>query len=399
MKKSIFVCLTILLLGSACTSRQQVLWDDSFAELSAYRAELDSLRSEFRACEMPDVPFFLFGMGNRTKYLYRKGELVESLTGKVVKQWAVEEELIIPSLYRVLLKTSDGGFVALEEDGEAFWLSEGNSPREQIPGTSAPLNLPLFSEHRYGRALRVLHHEILINIVDGMPLPNYFVYRNGWRRDGAMMAMCLEQTGNVELIRSWVLGLTDPYDRNNAGETEADNLGQTLYLLSLFTDKEHPLAVKTLEEVSKYLCQGELGVYIQGRSDFHEVPAYQTKFLNWGLSKLGLPDVYDIPQVQDNYSALFWWDYKDTYMPGTIDAYDSWQNDKYPYIGWAADHFHDLKRNPVSNRDYPLTWEIEASQADYTGMALIDEIYVKQQNSSPHTWHAAEVFLYLLEMK
>jgi hypothetical protein len=26
-------------------------------------------------------------------------------------------------------------------------------------------------------------------------------------------------------------GLREPYDRNNAGETEADNLGQALYLV------------------------------------------------------------------------------------------------------------------------------------------------------------------------
>jgi hypothetical protein len=43
-----------------------------------------------------------------------------------------------------------------------------------------------------------------------------------------MMTMCFKATGNLDLIRDWVLGLTEPYDRNNGGETEADNLGQAL---------------------------------------------------------------------------------------------------------------------------------------------------------------------------
>jgi len=50
-----------------------------------------------------------------------------------------------------------------------------------------------------------------------------------------------------------------------------------------------------------------------------------------------------------------------------------------------------------SDQDYPLTWEIQASQADYRGMAAIDPVFVKQKTSVPHTWHAAEVFLYLLD--
>ena len=67
------------------------------------------------------------------------------------------------------------------------------------------------------------------------------------------------------------------------------------------------------------------------------------------------------------------------------------------YPGWATDHFYELKRNPISNRDYPLKWEINASQANYEGMRIISEQYVTQRNSSLHTWHAADVFLYLLD--
>ncbi|MDD6211360.1 MAG: hypothetical protein PUB21_12250 [Bacteroidales bacterium] len=391
--------LIFMVLGISCSSRHHGdIWQESQKELAAYRSELDSMRAEFRECDMPGVPFFLFGMGDREKYLYKNGQLIESFSGKVIKEWSVNEELIVPSLYRVVIKTDDGEIIVLQEDEEALWLIDDNDKRTVIGETSYPVSLPSFSDARYSRILKVLHQEILVNIVDGMPLPNYFVYKNGWRRDGAMMAMCLQQTGNAEFIKSWVMNLSDPYDRNNAGEMEADNLGQTLYLLSLFVDKEYPLVQQILKETKKYEKTNAQGKYIQGRSDFHETPVYQTKFLKWGLKQLGLEDDYIIPEIEDDYASLFWWDYKDTYVSSTKDAYNLWKDDKYPYIGWAADHFHGLKRNPISNRDYPLTWEIEASQADYQGMRIIDEQYVEGRNASPHTWHAAEVFLYLLDL-
>jgi GH15 family glucan-1,4-alpha-glucosidase len=57
-----------------------------------------------------------------------------------------------------------------------------------------------------------------------------FVYPKAWLRDAAMMGMAFEATGNLHVIREWILGLREVYDRNNAGEEEADNLGQALYL-------------------------------------------------------------------------------------------------------------------------------------------------------------------------
>ncbi len=361
--------------------------------LSKYRQQLALFREEFRSVEMPDCNFFLFGMGNRTKIIYKNGTLINALTGEIINQWQVNNETIIPNEYMVEIETSKDVVIICENETGVFIKESGKS--HLIPGTNSAIMLPGFTGHRYSEILKVLNHEILINIVESKPVPNFLVYDKPWRRDAAMMAMCLKKTGNLELIKDWVLGLSDPYDRNNDGETEADNLGQTLYLLSLFTDKKHPLVGDILKEVEKYKIEDSHGMYIKGRSDFHETPVYQTKWLKFGLKSLDLPDDYTIPLIQDNYATLFWWDYKDTYMPETVDAADNWKNDNYPYIGWAADHFHHKKRNPISNRDYPLTWEIHASQAKYQGMKIVDDIYIEQKTSVPHTWHAAEVFLYL----
>jgi hypothetical protein len=136
------------------------------------------------------------------------------------------------------------------------------------------------------------------------------------------------------------------------------------------------------------------GKYLKGRSDFSFHPVYQTKWAKYGLRALGLPDPYVVPRTEDSYSALFWMDYRDTYMKRR-DARDL----SYPYLDWACDHFHGLKRSPISNRDYPLTWEKNASAANYVGMTMISDEYRQQRLAAPHTWHAAEVFLYLLEQK
>ncbi|UCD50601.1 MAG: hypothetical protein JSW27_24130, partial [Phycisphaerales bacterium] len=199
--------------------------------------------------------------------------------------------------------------------------------------------------------------------------------------------------GNLAVIRDWILALREPYDRNNAGESEADNLGQGLYLVSLVADKDHPLVHAILSELPKLEVEAEQGLYLKGRSDFAEHPVYQTKWAKYGLRALSLDDSYTVPAIADSYSSLFWMDFRDRHVAGTEAANRTF----YPYLGWATDHFRGQKLSPISNRDYPLTWETRASQADYPGMAVIDPTFVTRKTAAPHTWHAAEIFLYLLD--
>jgi hypothetical protein len=243
--------------------------------------------------------------------------------------------------------------------------------------------------------MRVLHQELLVNVTPTGPVPNFLVYPRPWYRDGAMMALAFRRTGNLDLIRDWILSLREPCDRNNAGENEADNLGQALFLVSLVSDTNHPLVAKIQAELPKFVVQQEQAKFIRGRSDFAEHPVYQTKWLKYGLRALGLPDEFTIPLIADGYSALFWMDYHEAYVPGR----DSDDRVNYPYLGWACDHFHHQQRSPISDRDYPLTWEAKASQARYQGMALVSDEFVQQRLSAPHTWHAAEALLYLLDQQ
>jgi len=59
------------------------------------------------------------------------------------------------------------------------------------------VKLPTFEGHRYGRVLRVLHQELLVNVTPAGPVPNFFVYSRPWYRDGAMMALAFRETGNL----------------------------------------------------------------------------------------------------------------------------------------------------------------------------------------------------------
>jgi len=290
-----------------------------------------------------------------------------------------------------VIHTTAGSEVIIEEDAEALWI-EADGQREAAPATRHPVRLPRFTEHRYSRVLRVLHQEVLVNVTPAGPVPNFFVYAKPWYRDAAMMALALRETGNLDLLRDWMLGLREPYDRNNAGETEADNLGQALFLVSLVSDARHPLVSRVRAELPRFETNGPAGRFISGRSDFAAHPVYQTKWLKFGLRALGLPDPYTVPPLRDSYSALFWMDYRDAHVPSE----DRHEVEAYPYLGWASDHFHGTRRSPIGNRDYPLTWEQRASQANYLALAVLDRAYVEARLSAPHTWHAAEVFLYLL---
>ena len=394
---SLSAALLVFLAPGVCAQPLEISRTAAAPEssLSSYRAELDAFRKDFGgAREMPNEKFFLFGMGLRTKLLYKAGTLMNAASGAVIRQWDAAGEIILPHDYSVVVRVNNrGGETRIVEDESGVWIEESGK-RELIPGTSARVRLPDFKENKYAKVMRVLHQELLVNVTTNGPVPNFFVYSKPWYRDGAMMALAFRETGNLDCIRDWILGLREPYDRNNKGETEADNLGQALFLISLVSNTNHPLVAKVLAEIPKFEQQRDGMKFIKGRSDFAEHPVYQTKWLKYGLRALGLPDPYTNPKQKDGYSALFWMDYKDAYVPG-----DSNDRGNYPYLGWACDHFHGERKSPISNRDYPLTWEAKASEANYPGTRLVSEEYVKQKVSAPHTWHAAEVFLYLSEMK
>ena len=335
----------------------------------------------------PEKQFFLFGMGDREKYIYKNKALIRYRDNKILYAWNGYDEEFKYNEYKVILSKKHKKRVILFENEDGFFVNN-----ECL--SASKINLPTFDGHKYQKHLRILHHEILVNIFDGKPVPNYFVYKKPWYRDGAMMGMVLKATNNLHLIKDWIFSLTELYDRNNAGNEEPDNLGQLLYLISLVSDKNYPLVEKIIQEAKRITKNGVL----TGLTDFNKHEIYSTKWLKFALKELNLDaDFINIPMEFDSYARMFWMD-RDEIEIST--KYDNCYNGFYPYLWWAVKHFEN---EPIDEEHleikYPMSWEQVASQADYEGIRQLSRIYANCKYSAPHTWHGAEMFLYLLEME
>jgi len=347
---------------------------------------------------MGSKPFLLFGMGgSRRKFVYCEGgRLFDALTLEPVRIWELTREEIHAAEYRVVLESKDGRQTIIEEDEEGVWLREAGDRISLTKGSR--VCLPRFDGHPFASWLRALHAELLVNIMPVGPVPNLWVYPRPWYRDAAMMLMCLKQTGNLSLVEDWVMGLHKVWDRNNSGEPEADNLGQVLYMVSLFGDRSHPVVKQVMRALPSY----SKGSHIAGKTDYVEHPVYQTKWLKFGLCALGLDDPYRIPPVFDSYSALFWMDYRSEHVDG--ERFSEKTLALYPYLNWAEAHFYGAPPpESLARPRPPLTREGAGSEAEYWRLkplarqGIIPADQAENRMCSPHTWHAAEMFLHLIE--
>ena len=221
--------------------------------------------------KIPHHPYFLFGMGNRRKLLYKGGALFDALTGEILRSWNPIQEQILPQEFKVKWQTREGRQYSLEEDENAVTLKvEGT----HTILTAGPINMPEFQGSGHAAVMKVLLHEVLINVVEGKPLTNLLVQSSPSYRDAAVICEALRQTGNLGLVKDWILALPEAYDYAT-GQREADNLGQALFLLSLVSNKEHPLVAKIVHAAGM-LRKFD---YIEGRTEGGEHPVYQTKWL------------------------------------------------------------------------------------------------------------------------
>lgn len=339
--------------------------------------------------KLPHPPFFLFGMGNRRKLLYKAGALYDALTGELLRSWSPVHEQFLPHEYTVKWQSRENRVYSIREDETGVCLMvEGT--RTYLTGN--PIHLPDFKEFHEAGLLKMLLHEVLINIVDGKPLTNFLVRTAPSYRDSAMIAECLRRTGNLGLIKDWILTLSEPFDSVAGEEREPDNLGQALFLISLVSDKEHPLVGKILGQTGEFRNSDHL----EGRTDAAPHPVYQTKWMKYGLQRLGLPDPYIIPSAFDPYSSVFWMDYRDVSNNGPGLTQNS--KDANPSLAWAEAHFHGWDPPmPLAPQSYPLSWEIHPEGKPPYGMGIISPEFLDRRIVAPQARHAAEMLLYFLD--
>src|SRR5919202_2061491 len=166
----VLLFLVISTLAYAQKPVPPTLHPDPVGALQTYRDNLTQLRNEHsNHRDLPDLKFFLFGMGDRLKLIYRNGRLLNALTGNIEEQWNVKQAIIVPSEYLVQLTLADGPdgrpqTVQIREDETGVWLLQPTKRPKLIPGTRSHVNLPRFTDKAFGPVLRVLHHEVLINV-------------------------------------------------------------------------------------------------------------------------------------------------------------------------------------------------------------------------------------------
>ena len=347
--------------------------------------------------------FYIFGMGHRDKFIYKSGgSLIKFDTNEEVFKFDVKREKFLYDRYMVVIWTNDGITYLIQEDSWGAYIYDITDSESLFEGrklvktltTSEYINLPDFEDTEYPEQLRILHGEILVSFLGNLPVPNIYTYKKPWYRDSAMMALVLERTKNLHLLRPWALSVRELYDKNNKGNCEPDNLGQLAFVLSYFVDKNYPLIAEIYNEAERIAENGLL----TGLTDYDHHEIYATLWLKFAFDKLGIKaDFISIPKEFDRYARMFWMDKKEVETRTPFEnKYDEW----YPYLSWGVYHFNgDEIPNELLKIRYPMSWEIHASEADYDLIMPLSEEYAKEKCSAPHSWHAAEMFMYLIEKR
>ena len=346
----------------------------------------------------PEKQFYIFGMGNREKFIYKEGgSLINFSTNEVVYSFDVKREKFLYDRYMVVIWTNDGKTYLIKENSYGAYLSDISGEDEKrilVLCESDYINLPDFEDYEHPEQLRILHQEILVSFLGDLPVPNIYTYKKPWYRDSAMMALVLERTKNLHLLRPWALSVKSLYDKNNKGNCEPDNLGQLAFVLSFFVDKNYPLIAEIYNEAERITENGLL----TGLTDYGHHEIYSTLWLKYAFDKLGIrADFFKIPMEFDRYARMFWMDKSEV---ETDTPFKNEYDVLYPYLSWATYHFNgDEINNDLLKIKYPMSWEIKASEANYDLIAPLSEEYAKNKCSAPHSWHAAEMFMYLIEKK
>lgn len=341
----------------------------------------------------PGAKFWLCGVGTRRKLVVKNNGVFDAFTQECLHPFSAGKLSFLTGELAVDIEYSEGTARVWENEDGVFFQDKSSDVRQLAQDASGSFQpkFPRFENHPHASELRPLAHEIAVNITQAGPLPNLWVYDKPWHRDAAMMALVLERSENLPLLEPWLSRVDSPFDLNNKGHREPDNLGQMLVIMALLEQPHHPLRAKILQVVPEFHKDN----YIEGISDYAPRPVYQTKWLKWGLQKLGLDDPYQIPVVFDEYSSLFWMDYKNKHVDGP--RFDVESSARYPYLRWAEAHFYGEApplELAVQDETLPLSWEAHASEANYANLnSLLPELETLRC-AAPHTWHGAEMFLY-----
>ena len=125
---------------------------------------------------------------------------------------------------------------------------------------------------------------------------------------------------------------------------------------------------------------------------------YPTSLLLLGAKKnnIDLSKYLKTPTIPDHYASLTWWN-KDN-PKQNLPVIES---RLFPYLEWASAHYKVGNYGKVNILDeyYPLSYEAGLNQTIADDQKFVSEHYsVLEGPILTHVWHAAEMFLLLMEL-
>ena len=336
---------------------------------------------------------YYFGMGLRTKYvLYqnKKGSynLKKYGTNEIIARNI--EVRSIDTQHYVVKGTNKNDSITIEENENGIYLYRND--KKVILDESMQINIPDFSQYKYGEKLRTLFYEVMINMTTDGPKPNFIVYKNVFYRDAALAAMVCLQTENMHIMNDWIKNMDSVYDQARITVNEPDNLGQVLFLQSLVDEPNSSLIDAVIEEAERITSDGMLLGIVDGASH----PIYATGWLKFGLESLGKDSSkWRLPEeVQDNYADALWF-YNNNEMQQYRKTHQYHCDTAWQYLDYARAHFYDypIDERDIKNNEFPLSYEV-GSDAEY--FRKFDKDIFKLKLATPHIWGAAEMYMYYI---
>jgi len=366
---------------------------EELKSLEEYQNEIIELKKEYDFEEISNISWndnYYFGLANRKKLIYTNNKLINVETKEVIKEFDVKEQFIIPNIYTVIIETNNNDYIKIYEDSDGIHYIE-NKKEELLDDNK--INLYDFSNQKYQNIKKELYGELLFNIKNETIYPNILVYDKPWYRDAALTCMVLKQTNNTDLIDEWVNNITEIYDMQNANIKEPDNLGELLYIISTQENRNEELIDRIEEEAKSIAESNKDGYFLYGQTDFKEQYLYQNLWYKLGIESVGRNFNFNLSIIpEDEYSKMAWWS---NYQPKGNNI--TLVSEDYPYLSYAT--YHKLKNGkiPINKDIYPLSWEKNASQANYNNYNDIDTIMTMESISQIHAWSTSELLLLLLD--
>ncbi|MBR2391493.1 MAG: hypothetical protein IKB06_03255 [Clostridia bacterium] len=352
----------------------------------------------------------IFGMGLRNKFLIEK-ESENPGSARIYKYWPSikwKDEILrkITVLeydsvnYTAKLRNEETKEILyMYENEDGVYLKNGN--KITVLDESQHINIPTFEEYEHPDYMRAAFGEMMVNITQKGVVPNILFFgETYWYKHTAMVAMALEKTGNLSQILPMINSITPAkiydYARNGNvaknGIQHIDNLGQVLYLMSLLDKPKQNVVNAVLTEVKKYEknnpnVSGKK--YIEALTDGYAYPAFQTKWLKFGMDSLGIDSsAYDVKGLTDWYHTSCWFYEKSTknklWMDLEVETEKLFNHNisTEPFITWGVLHAYQAKIELPENIVYPLTHSGKISTEGY---------------SITHSHTASEMLLYLFD--